>query len=244
MSALVTERKTPKLGQDVLASFPTNAGIGLAASTKIYAGAIVCVDAAGNAVPGSATLGLTAVGVAEKTIDNSSGLAGALTIVPRAGIFGFNNSSAGDAIAAFNVGQACYIVDDNTVALTSNSGARPRAGTIVSVDATSPGQGQPAEVWVLLSPQGQAPLVQAGTVTLVAGTKTVNAGVALSASSVITFSRKTQGGTVTTTVGYEAAGASRTVGPPGTGAFIVQAVVAAGTIQNADTSTLDYLIVG
>lgn len=244
MSALTAERKTPKLGQDVLSSYPTNAGIGLAASTRLFAGGIVCLNSLGNAVPGTATLGLVAVGVAEKTVDNSTGLVNALRIVPRAGIFGFNNSAAGDAIAAFNVGQACYIVDDNTVALTSNGGVRPLAGTIVAVDATSPGQGQPAQVFVLISPQGQAPLIQAGTVTLIAGTKTVNAGIALSANSVIVFSRKLQGGSVATTVAYNAAGASRTVGAPGTAAFIVQAEVAAGTIQNGDTSTLDFLIVG
>jgi hypothetical protein len=244
MAALIAERKTPKLGQDVLPSFPTNAGIGLAANAKIFAGGIVASNAAGNAVAGSTALGLTVLGVAEKTVDNTGGIAGALSIVPRQGVFGFNNSSAGDAIGAANVGQLCYLVDDNTVALTNGSGTRSPAGTIVAVDATSPGQGQPAEVFVLLGVTGQAPLIQAGTVTLVAGTKTIAAGITLSASSVITFSRKTQGGTITSTVGYEAPGASRTIGAPGTAAMIVNAVVAAGTVASGDTSTLDYLIVG
>lgn len=161
MAALTAERKTPKLGQDVLPSFPTNLGLGMAASAKCWAGGIVCLATAaganqGLAVPGSATAGLVALGVAEKTVDNSAGAASALSIVPRQGTFLFNNSTGIDAIAAQHSGQDCYIVDDNTVALSNSGGTRPRAGVIVSVDSGTPGQGQPAGVWVLMGITGSS----------------------------------------------------------------------------------------
>ncbi len=46
------------------------------------------------------------------------------------------NSAGGDAIAAANVGQLCYAVDDQTVALTSNGSTRSVAGRVWDVDAT------------------------------------------------------------------------------------------------------------
>jgi hypothetical protein len=52
----------------------------------------------------------------------------------RSGIFKYGNSSAGDLIAAVNIGADCYIVDDQTVALTSNTGARCKAGKVHGVD--------------------------------------------------------------------------------------------------------------
>jgi hypothetical protein len=84
---------------------------------------------------------------------------------------------------------------------------------------------------------------QSGSATLVAGTVTVT-GVTLTANSVVTFSRKTQGGTVSSTVGYEAPSASRTAGGTFTGSFVLNAVVAAGTVNAADTSVIDWFVVG
>lgn len=248
MAALIIERKTSKLGQDVLPSFPTNLGIGMAASAKCFAGGMVARNAAGLAVAASATAGQLTIGIAEKTVDNSAGIASALSIVPRQGAFLLNNSAGGDLIAAANVGALCYVVDDNTVALTSAGGTRPVAGMVLDVDAGVPGQGQPTGVWVLvgvLPGQSQgAPAIQAATVTLAAGTKTVATGITVTASSVVVISRKLQGGTVTSTVQYEELSGSRVVGAPGTGTLVFQASVAAGTVANADTSTLEYLIVG
>lgn len=161
MAALTAERKTPKLGQDVLPSFPTNLGLGVAAAVKHIAGGIVCMAAtganAGFSVTGTTALGLVALGIAEKTVDNTSGSAGALTIVPRQGTFLLNNSAGIDLIAAINIGADCYIVDDNTVALTNGGGTRSRAGVIVAVDSGTPGQSQPTGVWVLIGITGSSP---------------------------------------------------------------------------------------
>jgi hypothetical protein len=46
------------------------------------------------------------------------------------------NSAGADAITSANIGAYCYVVDDQTVALTSAGGTRPIAGKIKSVDTT------------------------------------------------------------------------------------------------------------
>jgi hypothetical protein len=58
------------------------------------------------------------------------------------GVFRFNNSSAGDAIAQANVGATVYGVDDQTVALTNGSGTRSAVGVVEAVDTSG--------VWVRL----------------------------------------------------------------------------------------------
>ena len=60
------------------------------------------------------------------------------------GTYVFANSAADDAIANANAGADCYIVDDNTVALTDGTGTRSVAGKIIRVDS--------AGVWVAINP--------------------------------------------------------------------------------------------
>ena len=74
------------------------------------------------------------LGVSEAQVDNSLGGAGAANIPVRKGTFRFANSASADLIAQADIGSVCYAVDDQTVAKTSNSGARPVAGTIFDVD--------------------------------------------------------------------------------------------------------------
>lgn len=83
---------------------------------------------------------------------------------------------------------------------------------------------------------------QSGSGTLVAGVLAVT-GVTVTATSKIFVTRKTAGGTVTSTIMYDAPSAGRTVGAAGTGSFSAQASVAAGTPNAADTSVVDWLIV-
>ena len=112
----------------------------VAAATKIYAGALVCLDASGNAVPGSTSTTLTARGRAEAAVDNSEGAAGDLNVDVRRGMFPFKNSAAADEITRADIGADCYIVDDETVAKTDGTSTRSVAGTIRDVDS--------AGVWV------------------------------------------------------------------------------------------------
>jgi hypothetical protein len=46
------------------------------------------------------------------------------------------NSAGADAITVAHLGHYCFIIDDETVARTSASGTRPRAGVVVAVDST------------------------------------------------------------------------------------------------------------
>lgn len=107
------------------------------AAQKVYAGGIACISTAtGYALKGATAATLVARGVFQETVDNSAGAAGDLSAKIRAGVFGpFANSAGADEIARDDIGKDCYIVDDETVALTSNSSARSKAGRIVNLTA-------------------------------------------------------------------------------------------------------------
>ena len=79
------------------------------------------------------------MGVAQQTRDNTNGSSGDLVVRVLAGVFKFVN---GDSIAITELGKTAYIVDDQTVAKTDNSGARKRAGVVLDVDA--------AGVWIVV----------------------------------------------------------------------------------------------
>ena len=106
-----------------------------AAAKKFFAGALAARDAAGNATPGATATTLRGVGRVEQYVDNSSGAAGAENIPIRKGIFKFANSGATDAITTADIGNDCYIVDDQTVAKTSGTNTRSVAGPVFDVDA-------------------------------------------------------------------------------------------------------------
>lgn len=135
MTALTADRDTVERGD-------REVSLAVAAATTIYAGSLVCIDAAGNAVPGSTATTLTAIGRAEEQVDNAAGAAGDAVIRVRRGVFRFANSAAADALTAAEVGDTCYVVDDQTVAKTDGTGTRSAAGTVRGVDALG--------VWVRL----------------------------------------------------------------------------------------------
>lgn len=112
----------------------------MAANTRIFKGALGCLDASGNAVPGSTATGLKARGVcfggsdAQGEANNLGGAAGAIRSDLRPGIYPFKNSASADAITRADIKNDCYIVDDETVAKTSGSSTRSIAGKIIDVD--------------------------------------------------------------------------------------------------------------
>lgn len=106
----------------------------LAANAKIYAGSIVCLDASGNAVPGSTATTLKVRGLAQEQVDNTGGAAGAKRIETRRGVFQLANSTSTDLITRAEIGSQCYIVDDQTVAKTSATNTRSVAGVVRDVD--------------------------------------------------------------------------------------------------------------
>lgn len=107
----------------------------IAANVKIYEGAIVALSAAGYATPGATATTLVADGVAIETVDNTGGSAAALKVTVRKGVFRFGNSASTDAITRAEIGDDCWIVDDQTVAKTDGGTTRSKAGRIMDVDA-------------------------------------------------------------------------------------------------------------
>lgn len=128
MTALTKDRNTP-VREGELFSF------GVATNVKIFAGSIVMLNATGYATKGATATGQIAAGRAEALADNTGGADGAISVDVRAGVFKFANSAAGDAITIAEVGDTCYIVDDQTVAKTDGTGTRSAAGKIVGVDS-------------------------------------------------------------------------------------------------------------
>lgn len=107
----------------------------VAATKKIFNGALVAINATGFATPGAVATTLKAVGVAEEYVDNSGGADGDKQITVRRGVFQFANSASTDLIALKDIGANAYIVDDQTVALTNGTNTRSVAGKIHDVDA-------------------------------------------------------------------------------------------------------------
>jgi len=98
----------------------------------IHAGAIVVLDASGDAAPGSTATGLKARGVAKAPVDNTGGAAGDKHVDTRKGVFRFANDGS---VARADIEGTAYIVDDQTVANSDGTGTRSALGTIKHVDA-------------------------------------------------------------------------------------------------------------
>jgi len=128
MAALTTNRNTVERSNNLF-SFP------VAASTKIYQGSLVCINASSLAVPAATSTTLKCVGRAEEFADNSAGLASAINVQVKRGCFKFLNSASADLIALKDVGSNAYLVDDQTAALTNGTNTRSIAGIIRDVDS-------------------------------------------------------------------------------------------------------------
>ncbi|WP_181297021.1 hypothetical protein [Pseudomonas sp. Q2-TVG4-2] len=126
MPALTRDRNTPLKNAEVI-------GVPAATNTVVYAGAIVVATATGFAAPGSTAVGLTYLGRAEESVDNSSGADGAATVlVRRLNAFKWGNDGS---ITQAHQGKTAYIVDDQTLAATDGTGTRSAAGRIVGIES-------------------------------------------------------------------------------------------------------------
>lgn len=133
--ALTADRNTPMKDAELIAVL-------VAASVKIFAGALVAANATGYATPGATATTLTYLGRAEEYVDNSAGADGAKTVMVRRGkAFKFKNSGT-DAVTQAELAKTCYIVDDETVSKTNAGGnTQSAAGKVVGVETDG--------VWVL-----------------------------------------------------------------------------------------------
>lgn len=126
--ALTKDRNTAERTGDLISA-------GVAAAVKCFAGGIAVLDASGNIKPGVAATGLVCVGRFEEYVDNSGGAADAVTATAKRGSFRFGNSADADAITVAEIGDVCWIVDDEKVAKTSGGATRSVAGIIEDVDS-------------------------------------------------------------------------------------------------------------
>lgn len=136
MAALTGNRSTPARDGKTFA-------IAAAAGVHAFAGALIALNAAGEATPGETALNLTGFGRAVREVDNTNGASGAAKVEIEKGCFRFENSTAADAISAAEIGETAFIVDDQTVAKTDGGGTRSPAGVIADVDS--------AGVWISFS---------------------------------------------------------------------------------------------
>jgi hypothetical protein len=87
---------------------------GMTASTKVYAGTLAAINAAGTALAGADTAGLKIMGFFTEQVDNSDGLASALNAEidrrPR-----WVANSATNAVTVAEIGRFVYVEDDQTV---------------------------------------------------------------------------------------------------------------------------------
>src|SRR3984957_8103666 len=150
MAALTNSRNTPEMADGGrMRVYPVEA------NTNVYLGGIVALNAAGNAVPASATTtvanALKVVGRAEYVKNgipgqnalNNPGVAGAIAITARKGVFLYATDGS---VGAAQVGLVCFALDDNNVAATDRAtGAAVQqyaaAGVVVAIDPSG-------QVWV------------------------------------------------------------------------------------------------
>ena len=127
---LLAANRDPQLKEGRIISFLVEDDV------HIYAGALVCVNAAGYLVPGDDAANYVFVGTAMQEIDN--------TIDPhsqggkRCQVQVGGNVMAAKATAAqTDVNNDCYVLDDQTVGLVGASTHKVYAGTITSRESSS-----------------------------------------------------------------------------------------------------------
>jgi hypothetical protein len=187
MTALAADRNTP-IREGDLFSYP------VAAATKIYAGSLVVLDAAGNAEPCTAAASKIAVGRAEEYVYNT-GAAAAKSIQVRRGTFRWVN---GDSVTKTSIGDTAYGFDDQTV--KKAAAGLSACGIIVDVDAGG--------VWVCTDPgtlQGSTGLLAANNLSDVGTVATARASLGLDTGDSPTFA-------AATITGAAAMGSSTSVG--------------------------------
>jgi hypothetical protein len=127
MTALTNDRNTSRRESPDIEAHPLKGGV------TVFQGSLVCLVAAGWAVPGQTGVGLKTVGIAQHR--QSATIDGERKVTTRRGVFLLANSTGADAITRADIRSAAYMVDDQTVAKTSGSDTRSVAGTIRDVDA-------------------------------------------------------------------------------------------------------------
>ncbi len=151
----------------------------MAASEKVFGGALACVNVAGYCLEGSDTSGLIFQGLATEQVDNADGSNGDLSIVlRRRGLF---KVILDTAITIANVGDNVFLVDDQTVDLTANVTHNIFCGIIAGyIDTT--------HAWIDIEPA----IRQADVATHIADGSAAHAASAISIADSGAFTAQTE----------------------------------------------------
>lgn len=138
MTALSAASARPRRKGDVIVA-------GVKAASQIWQGGMVVLLAgaaiAGRVAATAAELAtMKVVGVASTDALGGAADGDVKVTVDQYDAYRFANSAGGDAITAADIGNHCFLVDDQTVAKTVGNGRRPIAGKVLDVDA--------AGVWI------------------------------------------------------------------------------------------------
>lgn len=121
MAQLIKDRSTERrAGTDF--SWPVAGG------ARIYAGAVICLNAGGFAVPATAAAGLKFPTLAVTGADNRSGSDGDIRVEAVRETAGLD--AAADVTRA-HIGRTVYLADDHTV--TADSSGKSAAGTLADI---------------------------------------------------------------------------------------------------------------
>lgn len=204
----------------------------VAAAAKLYGGGMAAMDADGHMVNPVSEDAILIVGKNEAYVDNTDGADGDLVAEYSQGVFCFSNSDGADEITASDKGKLCFAVDDQTVALTDNAGARLRAGIIDSVDE--------AGVWVRFGDTGNHVAITIPAVALDGTTpKTAVAPVSGRVTRIVTVisgALTTGDATVTAAIGDDAI--------TGGVVTITQAASATGDVDMAVPTAANFVAAG
>lgn len=125
MTALAADRNT-KVRNDKHYEYP------VAAAKTCYMGAIIFLDASGNAEPATSATGKICVGRCKDKADNGTGAAAAINVKVEPGIFKWGNSGT-NTLTKANIGDTVYAEDDQTVG--SSGTGRSACGVLQQVDS-------------------------------------------------------------------------------------------------------------
>lgn len=133
MSNLTVERSTLRLGDHTLVELPD---FPLKATAKIIEGCMAGFTAAGLLVDaGDATPATSVIGVADATVDNTSGADKAVSGAVRRGAHWFDNSGTNPVVQASMYLTTAKAEDNHTICVAAGTGVAIR-GRILGLDAT------------------------------------------------------------------------------------------------------------
>jgi hypothetical protein len=133
VAALTKDRNTAAKSTERLIALKAAAG------ARLYLGALISVNPAGFAVPAENSGNQRFIGVAQESLDNTTGADGEKRLRVQKGVFRFANSTV-NPIAQEHIGAVAFVEDDQTVAHDGSL----RAGVVDSLDESG-------QVWIFIA---------------------------------------------------------------------------------------------